>query len=309
MIDSYHRHAECRPTQGWLKVWIRVLSSTAFGVIAVWNLVAYSQLIDHDGALFRLGALALFGADPFSVASPSGLHLASPPLTLWMLLPVALLPSWAWLTLCVVAALFFVRRFGLPPTWVAYPPLVIGILLGNPSTFGLAIGGVAGIAIRPHLAVPALLEGRARDLVVVAALLGVTSSGWFGRLPELVPRYVGESGPSINAWGSVWFWPVALLLALLALVDRRAAGWLAVPSLCPNVGWYAAAMVLPVSRAWVALIAAVPLPGAVPLSASLLALDTFARQRGRYLHLAHQLRSSARLGARHWISMAHTWRW
>jgi hypothetical protein len=51
---------------------------------------------------------------------------------------------------------------------------------------------------------------------------------------------------------------VAAALGALALIDRRAAGWLAVPALWPAAEYFYATFALPLRSPWLAALLAVP---------------------------------------------------
>lgn len=220
-----------------------------------WALVMNTGALGLDGRLYRDGAAALLaGQDPYA-ASVMGWHLGSPPVTLVAMVPFGLLPEWAftplWLVICAASAVVIVRALRLPLTWLLFPPLVMGWFLGSPALPGMALVLTGprwlGVVLRPQLAVPMLAERRWRTLALVG-LAGVlclaVAPGWLGRLPELAGRYSIESGPSSNAWGTIWLLPVLAAIMVLARRDLELAAWLVVPAVFPALGVVGLAMVM-----------------------------------------------------------------
>jgi hypothetical protein len=189
-----------------------------------------------------------------------------------------------WLGLSVVGAVALIRTLELPATWILFPPLVQGVLLGNPAIVGLAFAiaghGVIAGALRIHVVVPLAALGRWRDvfwsgvLFVGGALLLPQYAGDFVAISE---RAAAESGPAITAYGTPAVWFLAGGLAALAIRDRERAGWLAVPALFPSLGWYGLTMLLPLRSLPLALAAALPVRG---LSLAAIAVYLFAHLIG-----------------------------
>lgn len=194
--------------------------------------------IDYD--IYRGAALAaLMGGDPWAT-EVRGMYFAGPPPTLLPYLPIAVLPSNLGLAIVlaasIAAATFIVRRLGLSLWWLLFPPLFESVLVLNPDVFVLCFlltSRFAAIAVvtKVYAAVPLVLQGRWRPLVLAALLASPTVL--------LLPSYFGgggglghfsEQNAALSAWGTVWMAPVAVALVILG---RQAAAWLAVPVLWP----------------------------------------------------------------------------
>jgi hypothetical protein len=235
----------------------------AFGVASAFWLSVVP--FGNDALVYREGAARLLSGDPWAV-TVAGYSYAAPPLEALPFLPFVPLPAAAflamWLGLTIAAAAWIVRRLRLDATYLLYPPLVMGVALGNPAVLGMAcvVGGLPllGLVLRPHL----VLVAPRRAVVAFAVLSGlmlVVRPDFPGALATIVARYAAESRP-INFWASPLMAPAILAIALLARVDRTAAAWLLMPAIGPAMGWYGFAMVLPVRSRALALACALPIP-------------------------------------------------
>ena len=264
--------------------------------------------------------LWLSGGDPWSawvdIAGPA--HFAAPPSALFPLLPFAPLGEDVavdlWMALCVASAVFVVRRLKLPPVWYVFPPLVVGVLSGNPSIPVLALLVAGGpwlpsiaAALKITAVVPLLAERRWRAIGVCAAVLVamvlVAPGVWLDyarRFGEISSRLAAESGGGFSAT----FWPplvppTLIALAVIARYDLRAAGWLAVPAIWPGSEWHWSTMAMVVATPWLGFLLA-PNVRALPAVATwFYALWTWARSNDAAA-LRGRLRSRlpARLGER-----------
>ena len=141
-----------------------------FVVISVIRLSTYLPYEPgYDGMLYRTATVSwMQGQDPW-VAPVVGAAFAAPPPTLLAMVPFALVPEpvarVTLLVLGVVASVWMIRRLKLPIWWLAFPPLVDGLYIGNPHIFiaPLLVAGLAPIAgfLKLYaLAVPALRPDR-----------------------------------------------------------------------------------------------------------------------------------------------------
>lgn len=267
----------------------RALTWTALCVFlllsAWWLLHVTLGLFGSDAQVYREGAVALLSGSPWE-ATHNGWRFAAPPLTAMAFLPATLLPGPVFGVLFValsgLGAVLIVRRIGLPMWWIAYPPLVFGVLLGNPAVLGmtaLVMGWpLVGLILRPHLALVA--NRRVLAVFVVLSLLAVIVRPDFLTVAlTLGSRYSEQSDP-VNLWGSPLMAPALVSLALLWTVDRKAAAWLVMPAVGPAMGWYGYAMVMPVGSLALALACAIPVSGIGGIAITVFALARWWRLRG-----------------------------
>ena len=244
-----------------------------YGLGAIYWVLSLLQLgiIFGDAALHLDGARNwLRGADPWSAGS-AYFHFAAPPAILVPLAPFALLGPLGlplWMALTIACAVSIQRRHRLDPMWLLFPPLVQGVLLGNPIVLAVALVGtrLEGLVplIRAQLAV--VLLQRPRSLAAAAALLIVTFPilpwlPFLERLSQISARYAIESG-SASAWGTPLAIPTAIALVGLAAVDRSAALWLVVPAISPASGYYNGILAMPLRSLWLGAVLALPIAGA-----------------------------------------------
>ena len=265
-----------------------------------WQTVGLDARIYYHGSAAWLAgenpwaAGALLNGRPFSYA---GL-----PPTAIVLAPLTLLPEeafvWLWLALSLAAAVAVVRALRLPVLWLAYPPLLYGVIAANPHVVLLALlvaGGTWGgglACIIKIVAIPPLAgERRWRALLLGAAAIGASvllfPGLWRSFLDQAgtVQNAINaESGGSLSAWGNPWvFVATGLSLGVLALLDLRASAWLVVPALFPTTQYYYAMFALPVDP-FLAAAVAFPAPLMVPLATigyTAVRVGLVARRRSR----------------------------
>jgi hypothetical protein len=214
-----------------------------------------------------------------------GAHFAGPPTTLIPFIPFAYVPeevvATIWIAGSLVLAVLILRRLGMPPWWLAFPPLFFAIVTGSVEVLMVALlvtgGGVSGLAavLKPYAALPLLAERRWRALtvalVVCAATVLVLPWGTFvADLPYIADRLQFQSFAS-NAFGNV---PLMLIAAaaLLSMGIRRAL-WLATPVLWPNTQVHYAALTLPVITPLLAACWALDFPNAMVVGVVLAAIS------------------------------------
>jgi hypothetical protein len=249
------------------------LVMAAFGGLSLfwaWAFVTQGA-IGHDAPIYvRAASLFLQGGDPWT-AENGGFHYAGSPQLTIALSPLALVPEPAavavLIALAAVSSYVIVVRSRLPLWWLAYPPLIHGILSGNPGALVVALlltrHAWAAPLVKVVGGIPLVAELRWRALLIAAAVTGVTvvlAPGlWTTYLTSFTvigDRLVRESTDAFAATGWLVI-PTAAALGALALIDRRAAGWLVVPAIWPATQYHYAAFFLPISPA-AAVIAAVP---------------------------------------------------
>jgi hypothetical protein len=252
-----------------------------------WNRISF--FVRHqfpagiDATIYYRGVVAwLHGGDPWSasvVVGSSPYHYAGSPVTTILLAPAALLGEHeftiAWLVLTWVAALWILRRLGLPPWWLLFPPLAEALFSGNPQVVVLALlltqgrlAAAVATGLKVYAFIPLAGEGRWRQVALAvafnAATILVAPALWIAyvqRFAAISNRLAIESLHGLSAFYVPGLLAVAVLaLAVLVLVvrDRRAAGWLAVPAAWPSSQFHYSTMALPVMTPLLAVLLAYP---------------------------------------------------
>jgi hypothetical protein len=275
------------------------LVGTLWVVVPIWFVIVSAIRLStylpyepgYDGMLYRTATVDwMQGRDPWTPPT-EGAAFAAPPPTLLAMIPFALVPEpvarVVLLALGVIASVWMVRRLKLPIWWLAFPPLVDGLYIGNPHIFiaPLLVAGlapVAGFLKLYALAVPALrLDVRA--LVITAVLLVVTVpllpwGQFFAEWPQIndaLRRQAGGTGLSV--WATQWLLPAALAAAIF--VGRERLAWLAVPVFWPFTQWYYAAMALPGVTPLAAIAFATPVAGATTVALVIVVAELYWRGR------------------------------
>jgi len=246
-----------------------------------WQWPAHLDTVGVDGRLYyRAAQTWLSGGNPWTASTAtntwpvSGAHIhelfAAPPPTVIAFVPFVWIPETlfvvGWLGLTVAAAIYTIRRLHLPIYWLLFPPMVTGIVAGNPHVVCLALllcssKWLPALAapMKAYAVIPMVVERQWRALVLLA-VIGAASVVLFW---PLWSQYRAEAG-SIEAWitgpgtnggfsaarDPRLFALAAAALGLLALFDRRAAGWLAVPALWPATEYFYATFALPLRSPW-----------------------------------------------------------
>jgi len=279
--------------------WGFVVSALGRTLLPLWFLAASTVtlinfagegLLAIDARLYHFAAAqVLNGGNPW-LAHADGTAFAGPPPTLLFYLPTALLPesvaTAAMVLLGFGAAVWAVRRLGLPWWWLLFPPLFEAVIVGNPDALVLALllvrGPAAGLAagLKVYAVVPLLLERR-WSAVAVAAIVSLFS------LP-LAPQFIASLGSvsavldqqtaHLSAWGT---WLVVPTIVALAVLRRHGAAWLVVPALWPNTQRHYAAMSLPaVCRSPIgAAVMSLNVPLAPPVAVMVMAAEQLWRSR------------------------------
>ena len=235
---------------------------------ATWSIPTDGRL-GIDGRIYYRAAVAwVGGGDPWAAGvavNGFSFDFAGPPPTVLVFVPFAWLSedvfNGAWLALSLGAALFTLHRLRLPLWWLSFPPVAQAVLVGNPQVVCLAVL-VAGsnvfaslaIPFKAYAALPLLGEFRWRPIAILAAACSASLALW----PDLWLTYLREFGAistrlTTESFGGFSATRDPLLFALtvaalvaLAFVDRRAAGWLAVPAAWPDSQFFYSAFALPV---------------------------------------------------------------
>jgi hypothetical protein len=235
--------------------------------------VVVPEGLGFDARLYAAAARAwLEGGDPWKV-SDLGIFFAAPPPTLVAFAPFAFLPGAAVSAILIiassVAAVVAIRSLGLPLWWLAFWPIVDGVLVGNPNVIVLCLlvvarGRLASLAtvLKVYAVAPLIGERRLRQLAIALALIlaSVVVLPWGQWLSDL--GSINEHLERTSATTSVFGNPVAMVVgagALLALGVRR-AGWLVVPLLWPSTQPHYMAMSVPMLTPLLAIAWSFPHP-------------------------------------------------
>jgi hypothetical protein len=219
-----------------------------------WDWPAHLDTVGVDGRLYYRAAVAfLAGRDPWTAYTatntwpPSGqwIHelFTGPPPTVLAFVPFAWVPETAfvvgWLALTVAAAVYTIRRLGLPLWWLLFPPMVTGIVAGNPHVVCLALIlssstwlGALATPMKAYAVVPMVTERQWGALAVLTAGVGLSLVIFW----PLWGQYIAEFS-TIGSWlvGTTHggfsaardprlLVATAAALGALALLDYRAVG-------------------------------------------------------------------------------------
>jgi hypothetical protein len=247
--------------------------------------------LGYDALLYRDAAATwLNRGDPWAITG--GIAFAAPPPSLLPFVPLAWMPD-ALLVVTIIAAslvayLWVLRRLGMPLWWLLFPPFIEATLVGNPNVLILAalVGGhplAAGVSVvaKVYAAIPLVLQGRWRGIVIGAGLCLLSLAAWpmylasLGRVTETLAAQSFGGTPAI----APTFVLVPLAIVGLVAIGRERASWLTVPALWPSVqlGYGVLAVPALTRSPLVAMSLAVPVPGLVVVG--MLAEVSLARWR------------------------------
>lgn len=266
---------------------IERIGARAWILVAAWfiaiSVIRISALLPagdpgYDGMLYRDATNRwLAGEDPWQIPE-SGAVFAAPPPTLLAMVPFAVLPAALarplLLALGVIASVWMIRRLKLPIWWLAFPPLVDGLWIGNPHVFvaPLIVAGASPLAAVVKLyagAVP-LIRLDWRALVITAALLALTLpilpwSLFLERWPDVSQALKDQSaGGGLSVWATPLLLPVAVVAGLL--LGRERLAWWSIPVFWPYTQWYYASVTMPVLTPLAAVALSAPVPGATTVA-------------------------------------------
>jgi hypothetical protein len=274
--------------------WLVPLGFFGLDLVVLAKYVEHPVLIGFDASLYAEASRAwLHGQDPWQV-SQQGIYYAAPPPTLVPFIPFAFLPGFAtsviWIVGSIALAAMAIRALGLPWWWLAFPPIVDSVLVGNPDVAVLAALVIAGgrlDVVAPFLKIYALVpmvgERRWRSVVIcvvalAASLLVLPWERWIAQLPTITSN-LAETSETTSVYGQPLLMAMAIVV-LLALGLRR-AGWLSVPLLWPHTQLHYLAISVPGLTPFLALAWCFPTPEMLLLSTAVVALlETIRRVRG-----------------------------
>ena len=231
-----------------------------------------SDKLGLDARIYLAGAQTwLAGGDPWTATvwfhdfGTYGFHFAAPPPSVLLCVPFAWLPERLFANLAILASFaagfYILRAVRLPAWWILFPPLMIGILSANPVVIGLACvvcrrrwAAPIAFAAKIYFTAGLVAERRWRDIAVVAACLAalvvILLPLWLQYLADyssISATITQESAGGFSATRALPLFVVtAACVAALAVVDWRAACWLAVPALAPFAEFHASVFALPV---------------------------------------------------------------
>ena len=257
----------------------------------LWQWPAHLDTYGVDGRLYyRAAAIWVSGGDPWTAFTAtntwpvSGQYIhelfTGPPPTVLAFVPFVWIPETlfviGWFVLTVLAAIYTIRRLRLPLYWLLFPPMVTGIVAGNPHVVALALLLCGSNKLRwlaapmkAYAVIPMFFERQWRALAIltVAGLLSVVAfwSLWwhFFQVAGQISGWItsaGTSGGFSATRDPRLFALTATSLLALAAIDRRAAGWLAVPALWPATEYFYATFALPLRSPWLGLVLALAEP-------------------------------------------------
>ncbi len=286
----------------------RVASGALFAWFAyqAWPTVAdlltdwpfHLDTVGIDGRLYyRAAATWLAGGDPWTAFTtsntwpPSGAFVhflfTGPPPTVLAFVPFVWIPEDAfvvgWLGLSVAAAIYTIRRLGLPLWWMLFPPLFYGLVVSNPQIVCLALllsssTWVQSLAapMKAYAVIPMIGERQWRALTILAVGIAVSVVLFWPLWQTYAADYskvqdwlVGFTRGGFSATRDPRLFAItAAAIGALLLIDRRAALWLAVPALWPASQYYYATFAMPLRSPWLAFVlaaAGTPNASLVPL--------------------------------------------
>jgi hypothetical protein len=242
-----------------------------------------------DAMIYYRGVVAwLHGINPWDAAVVIGgstFHYAGSPVTTVLMAPAGLLSedafTVAWLVLTWAAAVWTLRRLRFPLWWMLFPPIAEALFSANPQLVVLALlvanrSWMSAVAtgLKVYAFIPLVGEWRWRQIALAVAFYAAT----FVIAPGLWLDYLRLFG-SISSrlesetqqGGSAFYFPLLLAvtvvaLLILALRDRRAAGWLAVPAVWPSSQFHYSTMALPVMSPLLAVLLSLPMARLAPVA-------------------------------------------
>jgi hypothetical protein len=246
-------------------------------------LILPAGLGSHANVYTSAAAAWLAGGDPWTVGPRTAVFAGPPP----MLLPFVPFISLSidvtrvlWFGGDLLIAIWVIRRLGMAPYWLAFPPLFAAIVLGHLEVLVLAFllirGPLAGVSavIKPYAVFPLLAERRWVAIMVGVALLGATLpflpwARFFDETPLILATLARQ-----NIGDSTFGDPVLVVVAgiSLALLGPRRALWLAAPVLWPFAQPIYKTLSMPALSPIVAIAWASPIAGATLFGVMILAI-------------------------------------
>jgi hypothetical protein len=224
-----------------------------------WDLAIIARLlwphsVGIDGNLYSAAASAwLRGGDPWAIYDQN--RLAAPPPTLIPFVLTAWLPGgvagYLWVALGAAAAVWAIRRLGLPLWWLLFPPLVVAIWHGSiePVVLLLLVAGPRFLApvVKLYAVLPLLGDGRWRSLLATGVILLVTAPflPWSLYLGHWNDTQVALREEGFGIADTTPSFVSLVTVFALVILGRRRAGYLAIPALWPSAHFHYASLAIP----------------------------------------------------------------
>jgi hypothetical protein len=226
-----------------------------------------------DALIYQRAAnVFVAGGDPWQAEHAGYLFAAAPP-SMIPYLPLSVLPEQVsaafWMGAGLAAAIYALRKLGLPLWWIAFPPLAQALFVGNgqPIVLALLLASARPLAALAPIvklyAIPAMV-GNWRALLLAGVVLGLS---WFVLpwerylvdMPTMLARLEAQALGGHSAYGD----PIVFGAAIVALLllRRRHGQWFIVPALWPATQFHYAVLALPAMRPLLAVGFAIPIPG------------------------------------------------
>jgi len=292
-----------------LKRWPTVLLPLIFVPLAAADVVAsvVREWLGSDAHLYYQASAAwLAGGNPWDVSvQHSGLvfHYYALPTAVLALAPFTAAPEAVfvpfWVGVQAASAVFVVRRLRLTWWWLAFPPLVKGVLVGNPSLVVLALALAAhpvlnavAPVLKVYMGIALFGERRWRGIALALGLgvatLVLTPGLWgdfFAGAAARNDRLLIEANGGYSGFRHpVLFAGAALALLAIARRDLRVACWLAPIALWPGSQFHWSTLAMPVMTTPLAYLLALPAHGLPPIAvmvyAAIAEVMSIRRKRG-----------------------------
>lgn len=213
--------------------WIVPLGFFALTIVVIYKYVLSPKWLGLDASLYTAATGAwLSGLNPWDV-SQDGVYFAAPPPSLLPYVAFVWMPA-GLVSLVVVAisvglAVLTIRTLRLPFWWLAFPPLVDGVLVGNANVAVLALlvlasGRLAPLAVflKIYALIPMIGERRWRQVGITVALLAASLlvlpwGSWFAQLDR-----INTNLELTSATTSVFGQPVLMAIGVVALLSLGA---------------------------------------------------------------------------------------
>jgi hypothetical protein len=254
-----------------------------------------------DAHLYYQASVAwLAGGNPWDVSvQHSGLvfHYYALPTAVLALAAFTVIPEPVfvpfWIGVQAAAAVFVVHRLRLAWWWLAFPPLVKGVLVGNPSLVVLALALIAhpilaavGPILKVYVAVPLIGERRWKPVALAVGLtvatILLTPNLWSDFLAGAASRndrlLIEANGGYSGFRDPLLFIGAGLALVMIARRDVRAAGWLAPIALWPGSQFHWSTLAMPVMTLPLAYLLALPAHGLPPVAVMVYAVLAEVRE-------------------------------
>lgn len=253
--------------------WLIVTWFACFSLLIIQAVAAHETAIWSEPGIDVTAAAAwLTGANPWN-APWHGARFAGPPTMLMPYAPLVVIgpeaSRWVVGPICVVAALWAIRRLRAPLWWIVWPPLLYAVVHGSFDSLipALVISGLGPLAafVKPYVAF--VLRPREVLGLVLIVLITAPLLPWPLFISELGRIQASFQTQSLSL--SVFGQPLLMVaVALAAWRVGKESRWLVVPALWPMAQFQYGVMALPyvVRHPWLAVGMAVPLPGAAAVT-------------------------------------------